>query len=591
MSTIITDAQLARLNAVLTPQGLESIKDLNLHVGTPWYKLRFGSVLKDIVDIVKSLALGDTVLDVKDSVRMATAASLPAYTRVDNVLTANANGAIAGHASMDGLTPVAGNRILVKNGAAGADNGIYVFTAIGTASKPWKLTRATDADTSDKVTSGLYTEVSEGTTLANSAWILSTVDPIVLNTTALTFIQFSGAINRTNGDISTQAAGDTAVAGTSNKTAAADHKHAMPAADAAQGTASFRTINAVAGTIADLGAQAAGVALNAAAADHVHAHGNQLGGTLHADVVAGVSAGFMTAADKTKLDAVSSIVLLYAGDGDDGTCVFADTGAGNPAGTTVTDPTGGATIITLDRDLYADTITIDATVTVRANGFRLNAKTSIVNNGSLTGNGVIGAVSGAGGAAGSTGGGTAGGAEQAADAAGDAGTTGDPAVGGAGGAGGESGGGRAGGAGGTVTLAAGRGGIRQLPQAALGALFGATGVAMAKGGTGGGAGGSGGGGSTGGTGGGGGGVVVLVSPSITNGATGVIQANGGAGKAGGGAAGGGGGGGGGGLILICADVYTNNGTVEAAAGTFGAGAGTGAVGVAGSLGKVIEVIP
>lgn len=52
----------------------------------------------------------------------------------------------------------------------------------------------------------------------------------------------------------------------------------------------------------DIGTADEGVAEEASRADHVHAHGNQLGGSLHANVVAAGAAGFMTGADKTKLD-------------------------------------------------------------------------------------------------------------------------------------------------------------------------------------------------------------------------------------------------------------------------------------------------
>lgn len=45
----------------------------------------------------------------------------------------------------------------------------------------------------------------------------------------------------------------------------------------------------------------AGVATTYARLDHVHDHGSQAGGSLHADA-SGVSSGFMSAADKTKLD-------------------------------------------------------------------------------------------------------------------------------------------------------------------------------------------------------------------------------------------------------------------------------------------------
>lgn len=53
----------------------------------------------------------------------------------------------------------------------------------------------------------------------------------------------------------------------------------------------------------DVGTTAVGVGTSAARADHVHAHGNQAGGSLHAAATTSV-AGFMSAADKTKLDAL-----------------------------------------------------------------------------------------------------------------------------------------------------------------------------------------------------------------------------------------------------------------------------------------------
>jgi len=252
---------------------------------------------------LQGLSDASGALDYKASCRIATASALPAYTRVANVITADANGALNGHGSVDGVTLVVGDRVLLKNGAAGADNGIYTVTALGGASAKWKLTRASDANTSAQVTSGMFTEIEEGTANTGTAWLLSTANPITLNTTALTFTQWSGAINRVDGTVSTQAAGDTASAGVSNKTAAADHKHAMPAADAAQGTASFRTINAVDGNIQPIGTQAAGNSLVPAAANHVHAHGAQaLGdGTNHA-VATAAFAGFQSATDKSKQD-------------------------------------------------------------------------------------------------------------------------------------------------------------------------------------------------------------------------------------------------------------------------------------------------
>ena len=120
----------------------------------------------------------------RDSVRIATAVPLAAYTRVANVITANANGVMA---DVDGVTPVAGDRILLKDGAAGADNGVYDVTSIGAVGAPFVLTRSLDANTSDKVIPNMVIPVRAGTANGDRAFQLTTNGPITLNTTALTF--------------------------------------------------------------------------------------------------------------------------------------------------------------------------------------------------------------------------------------------------------------------------------------------------------------------------------------------------------------------------------------------------------------------
>lgn len=129
-------------------------------------------------------------LDVKASVRAASTTALAAYTRTGNVITANANGALA---AIDGVTLVAADRLLLKDGAAGADNGIYDVTQVGTASLPYILTRSADADASSKVTTGMFTFVEAGTVNGSNGFVLTTANPITLNTTPLTFTQFTGA--------------------------------------------------------------------------------------------------------------------------------------------------------------------------------------------------------------------------------------------------------------------------------------------------------------------------------------------------------------------------------------------------------------
>lgn len=156
-----------------------------------------GAATKQYVDAIA------TGLDVKASVRVATAAALPAYTRTTNVITASANGVL----TVDGVTVALNDRILLKDGAAGSDNGLYSVTTLGTAGVPYVLTRTTDADNSpvNEVTAGLFTYVEEGTVNATTGWVLATANPITLNTTSLTFTQFSqaGVIAAGNGIIKT----------------------------------------------------------------------------------------------------------------------------------------------------------------------------------------------------------------------------------------------------------------------------------------------------------------------------------------------------------------------------------------------------
>jgi len=106
--------------------------------------------------------------DYKTSVRFAT--------------TANLNLATTGLTVIDGVTPVAGNRALVKNQSTASQNGIYLVGATA-----W--TRATDCDASADVTSGMQVAVSEGTANGGKWFILTTADPITLATTNLVFTE------------------------------------------------------------------------------------------------------------------------------------------------------------------------------------------------------------------------------------------------------------------------------------------------------------------------------------------------------------------------------------------------------------------
>jgi hypothetical protein len=108
-------------------------------------------------------------------VRVATTATVDLSTNLENGDT------------LDGVTLATGNRVLVKNQVAGYENGIYTVNETGAP------TRATDANVSSEVTAGMFTFVSEGTANGNTSWVLTTDNPITLDTTPLTFTQFAGA--------------------------------------------------------------------------------------------------------------------------------------------------------------------------------------------------------------------------------------------------------------------------------------------------------------------------------------------------------------------------------------------------------------
>jgi hypothetical protein len=138
-------------------------------------------------------------LDLKGSVRAAT-------TTNGTLATAFENGDV-----IDGVTLATGDRILIKNQSSGAENGIYTVNASGAP------TRAADADSATEITGGMFTFVEEGTINADTGWVLTNNGAIVVNTTALTFTQFSGAGALTAGAGLTQTGTTIDVVGTANR--------------------------------------------------------------------------------------------------------------------------------------------------------------------------------------------------------------------------------------------------------------------------------------------------------------------------------------------------------------------------------------
>lgn len=124
----------------------------------------------------------------------ATAAVLPNSPTYSNgasgvgaTLTAGSNAAIV----VDGVSPVLNDRILVKDQAAGLQNGIYTVTTVGSGAAAWVLTRATDIDTaaSGEIALGAFASTLGGTVNIGRVYQLGAPTPasITVGTTALTF--------------------------------------------------------------------------------------------------------------------------------------------------------------------------------------------------------------------------------------------------------------------------------------------------------------------------------------------------------------------------------------------------------------------
>ena len=122
---------------------------------------------------------------------------------VGATLTGNVNGALV----IDGHTFVSpadvGKRVLIKNEANTAYNGVYTVTQTGNAGAVYILTRATDFDSAgsgvDQIDAGDFFLVTSGTANANTSWVQQTPLPITVGTTGIVFSQFGAPLTYSAG--------------------------------------------------------------------------------------------------------------------------------------------------------------------------------------------------------------------------------------------------------------------------------------------------------------------------------------------------------------------------------------------------------
>ena len=120
-----------------------------------------------------------------------------------------ANITLSAAQTIDGVSVVAGDRVLVKNQTTTSANGIYVV-----ASGAW--TRATDMDAWGEVP-GAFTFVEQGTTQADTSWVCTSDQGGTLGTTAITWTQFGSAASYIAGNGLTLTGNTFDVVGTANR--------------------------------------------------------------------------------------------------------------------------------------------------------------------------------------------------------------------------------------------------------------------------------------------------------------------------------------------------------------------------------------
>lgn len=113
-------------------------------------------------------------IDYKQSVRIVTVSNI--------TLSAGAP------SQVDGVTLSLNDRVLVTGQSTGSQNGLYYVTTVGSGSNgTWA--RTSDGNETGEIEAGMIVMVTAGTIYADTQWKLTTDDPIVIGTTALTFVQ------------------------------------------------------------------------------------------------------------------------------------------------------------------------------------------------------------------------------------------------------------------------------------------------------------------------------------------------------------------------------------------------------------------
>lgn len=239
-----------------TTQSIGGVKSFTGEIVVPTPVNASDAATKSYVDAASS------GLSIKGACVAATATVLPANTYsngalgVGATLTGNATGTL----TVDGHLVATSDRILVKDEAAPANNGIYVCTTAGAVGVAYVLTRSTDMDQASEI-KGAYTFITDSSANAGTSWVVDGPGPFTMGTTAIDWAQFSAGTTYTGGT-------GISVAGTTiNLITPVDAANLPSATTSAYGITQFDGNPA---DIQPLGTAAAGATGLSADAGHIH---------------------------------------------------------------------------------------------------------------------------------------------------------------------------------------------------------------------------------------------------------------------------------------------------------------------------------
>ena len=308
---------------------------------------------------------------------LTNAAGLTYATRANSGVGATlTNASTQAALTLDGIALSVADRVMVRLQTAGAENGVYTVTTVGSGATNWVLTRATDSNKVNPadpagVGTGDYYFTREGLLNAGDSHVLTTEpNTMIIGYTTLTYTQFSGSVDYVGGTNITVTGQTIDVSGTIAATLGGTGTSTVTTGDLlyGSGTNTWAKLPAGAG-YRSLSMNAAGtqVEWNAVALNQANAVSGTLGPTNGGTGISSYAQGEMLYANTVnsldKVTANTTTTKLFLGQTGTGTAGLAPTWA-QPAATDITGLAASATTDTTN----ASNITTGTLPTARLSG-------------------------------------------------------------------------------------------------------------------------------------------------------------------------------------------------------------------------------